>query len=193
MKHEEPKEQKRECILAAAQKLFAGHRFDTVKLDDVAAAAGVGKGTLYLYFKNKEDLFLQMAIAGVDDMAARIRQVSELDIPFHERFFLLGRQIAEFVKSRSLMFRLMDQKFSSPVRSEFLAHHRNLMQAAREFLQKGIDEGALRADVSAVELHCFLIGPLLFRAKLTEYNRQEIDPDALLTLFWAAASSEPHR
>lgn len=193
MKHEEPKEQKRECILAAAQKLFAGHRFDTVKLDEIAAAAGVGKGTLYLYFKNKEDLFLQMAIAGVDDMAARIRQVSEIDTPFRERFFLLGRQMAEFVKSRSLMFRLMDQKFSGPVRNEFLAHHRNLMLAARGFLQKGIDEGALRSDVSAVELHCFLIGPLLFRAKLTEYNGEVVDVDALLNLFWAAASAENNR
>src|SRR5690349_19328422 len=52
-----PDEKKRQLIAATAAKLFASKPFHKVKLDDVAAAAGVGKGTLYIYFKSKEALY----------------------------------------------------------------------------------------------------------------------------------------
>ena len=44
-------------IIAAALDLFVERGFATTRLDDVATRAGVSKGTLYLYFENKEDLF----------------------------------------------------------------------------------------------------------------------------------------
>src|SRR5271165_4427177 len=44
-------------ILDAALASFAEHGYAATRLDDVAARAGVTKGTLYLYFRNKEDLF----------------------------------------------------------------------------------------------------------------------------------------
>jgi AcrR family transcriptional regulator len=53
-----PDEKKRQLIAATAARLFATRPFHKVKLDDVAAEAGVGKGTLYVYFKSKEDLYL---------------------------------------------------------------------------------------------------------------------------------------
>jgi AcrR family transcriptional regulator len=52
-----PDEKKRQLIAATAARLFATRPFHKVKLDDVAAEAGVGKGTLYIYFKSKEDLY----------------------------------------------------------------------------------------------------------------------------------------
>jgi AcrR family transcriptional regulator len=47
-------------LLAAALDVFVDHGFAATKLDDVAKRAGVSKGTLYLYFKNKEDLFKEV-------------------------------------------------------------------------------------------------------------------------------------
>ena len=49
-------------ILAAAMSLFVEKGFSSTRLDDVAARAGVTKGTLYLYFKDKEDIFKQVLI-----------------------------------------------------------------------------------------------------------------------------------
>ena len=51
------KDARPEEILAAALDLFVERGFASTRLEDVAARAGVSKGTLYLYFKNKEDLF----------------------------------------------------------------------------------------------------------------------------------------
>ena len=49
-----------EKILTVAARLFANHRFHEARMEDLAAAAGVGKGTLYRYFKDKEELYLAL-------------------------------------------------------------------------------------------------------------------------------------
>jgi AcrR family transcriptional regulator len=51
------KEQRPREILDAALRMFAQHGFAGTKLDEVATAAGIGKGTIYLYYETKEDLF----------------------------------------------------------------------------------------------------------------------------------------
>jgi AcrR family transcriptional regulator len=51
------KDARPEEIIAAALDLFVERGFASTRLDDVAARAGISKGTLYLYFENKEDLF----------------------------------------------------------------------------------------------------------------------------------------
>jgi len=54
------KEQRPREILKAALELFLAHGYSATRMDDVAASAGVTKGTLYLYFENKEQLFLSV-------------------------------------------------------------------------------------------------------------------------------------
>ncbi len=54
---ERRKEARPQELLAAALDLFVERGYAATRLDDVAAKAGVSKGTLYLYFTNKEDLF----------------------------------------------------------------------------------------------------------------------------------------
>jgi AcrR family transcriptional regulator len=56
---------RRAAILDAALHVFAEHGYESARLDEVAARAGVAKGTLYLYFKDKEDLFEAMVRSAV--------------------------------------------------------------------------------------------------------------------------------
>ena len=63
-------------ILMAAARLFAGRRFHEVRMEDIADAAGFGKGTLYRYFKDKEELF--EAIVG-QQCRAQAEQIFNLD------------------------------------------------------------------------------------------------------------------
>jgi TetR/AcrR family transcriptional regulator, fatty acid metabolism regulator protein len=51
---------KRERILAAAERIFARHGFFAAKVSDVAKEAGVADGTIYLYFKSKDDLLISL-------------------------------------------------------------------------------------------------------------------------------------
>src|SRR5918993_5123402 len=55
-------ENRRACILNAARCVFARQGYAETVVDDIAGQAGIGKGTLYLYFKSKEDIFLAALI-----------------------------------------------------------------------------------------------------------------------------------
>ena len=71
-----PDEKKRKQIIAAAVKLFAARPFHEVRLEDVAAAARVGKGTVYIYFDSKEELYASLVresfAAVVDRLSAQL-------------------------------------------------------------------------------------------------------------------------
>lgn len=64
-------------IIAAAVRLFADHGFAATKLDDVAHRAGVAKGSIYLYFATKEDLFRAVVRSAVVPQVDVVRGMAE--------------------------------------------------------------------------------------------------------------------
>ena len=69
-------EVRRGAILEAALAVFAERGFAAARLDDVAARAGVAKGTLYLYFQSKEDLFEALIRAAVSPVLAQVGRIA---------------------------------------------------------------------------------------------------------------------
>jgi AcrR family transcriptional regulator len=61
-------------MLDAATRLFGGQRFHEVRMEDIAAEAGVGKGTIYRYFADKEELFLALLKRASDQFLAQCRE-----------------------------------------------------------------------------------------------------------------------
>ena len=68
----EPGKDKRELILAAALEEFSQSGFAAARLDDVARRADVAKGTIYLYFKDKEALFQELLRAEISPVIAML-------------------------------------------------------------------------------------------------------------------------
>ena len=68
-RREREKEQRKNDIIDAAEKVFFSKGLDLATMDDVAAEAELSKGTLYLYFKNKEELFWAINARGLDKMS----------------------------------------------------------------------------------------------------------------------------
>ena len=68
---------KRERILAAALRLFANQTYQAVTMDRVAEAAGVAKGTLYLYFPSKEELYLGILSDGLESVSKRYQSITD--------------------------------------------------------------------------------------------------------------------
>jgi AcrR family transcriptional regulator len=69
---------RRDAILEAGLHVFAEHGFEAARLDDVAQRAGVAKGTLYLYFKDKEALLEEIVRAAISPVIGRIEAVSAM-------------------------------------------------------------------------------------------------------------------
>ncbi len=59
-KSEERRQKRLEAILLAAFEVFSAKGFSAARLEDVAASAGIAKGTIYLYFSSKHELFAEM-------------------------------------------------------------------------------------------------------------------------------------
>ncbi|BDZ69820.1 helix-turn-helix domain-containing protein [Methanobacterium petrolearium] len=59
-RREREKEQRRNDIINAAEKLFFAKGYDDVSMNDIATEVELSKATLYLYFDNKEELFLPL-------------------------------------------------------------------------------------------------------------------------------------
>jgi AcrR family transcriptional regulator len=74
-----PDEEKRQKILQAASELFTSRPFHKVLLSDVATAAAVGKGTVYIYFKNKEELYLAVLYQAFERLVDQLRKSLESD------------------------------------------------------------------------------------------------------------------
>ena len=69
---EEGNPAKRREILDGARQVFRSAGFDGASMDQIARAAGVSKGTLYVYFRNKEDLFLDLVATDKNEAAEQL-------------------------------------------------------------------------------------------------------------------------
>jgi AcrR family transcriptional regulator len=72
-----PHDDKRQRILAAATAVFAERDFHRVQVSDVASRAGVGKGTVYLYFPTKDDLHRVALQASLERLAGDVEAAAE--------------------------------------------------------------------------------------------------------------------
>ena len=78
-RREREKEQRRNDILDAAEQMFFEKGYNATKMDDVAEKAELSKGTLYLYFKNKEELYFGLTHRALLNLRERFRVVLDGD------------------------------------------------------------------------------------------------------------------
>jgi len=82
---------RREAILAAALDEFSASGFEAARLDDVAKRAGVAKGTIYLYFRDKESLFQELVRSMLTPLIGTVEGLAAADVPMSA----LGGRLAE--------------------------------------------------------------------------------------------------
>ena len=81
-------ENKRRQVIAIAAKFFSASPYHKVRLDEIATEAGIGKGTIYIYFKNKEDLYYCMVTEGFAELIQRLKQQLSADLTHFEQGFV---------------------------------------------------------------------------------------------------------
>jgi len=86
---------RREAILAAALDEFSQQGFEAARLDDVAKRAGIAKGTIYLYFRDKEALFQELIRTMLTPVVGSIEAMGAVDLPMR---VLAERLIDVFVR-----------------------------------------------------------------------------------------------
>ena len=88
--------ERRDRIINAAARLFGERHYHQVLVDDIAARAGVSKGTVYSYFKDKDDLYLALILDGMQSLYEQTRQkIAALRTP-EEKLHGLVEKLLEF-------------------------------------------------------------------------------------------------
>lgn len=99
VRKEKEKEFKQNLITDAARKLFIEKGFDETTMDDIAKAAGFAKGTVYLYFKSKNELMAYIVIASYDTFFDQIENMSATDITAGEKMERMTQMYRDFVQT----------------------------------------------------------------------------------------------
>ncbi|MHC4481809.1 MAG: TetR/AcrR family transcriptional regulator [Planctomycetota bacterium] len=141
-------------ILSAAEKLFAEGRYHEVTLDDVCAEAGTGKGTIYRYFQDKEDLYWQVILSGLDELVASVQQVGEQEEDPGRGLLRLVECIAGFYARRGALFGLMwSEQLRGSRRKRYFwkewgKRNERILAVAKRFVAEGIEEGRYHGRIS---------------------------------------------
>ena len=148
-------DERRAAILAAALDVFAENGFAAARLDDVAQKAGVAKGTLYLYFPDKEALFEALLQGLVSPVLERIQALSaDQTLPSSAALegILTVFQTEIIGTSRERLLRLIIAEGPRfPKIAEF--YHREVISKGREIIRaiasRGYERGELPSDAMA--------------------------------------------
>lgn len=141
--------QRQSAILKSAGQLFAERRFDEVLMDEVARRAGVGKGTLYRYFADKEELYFAVVFDGIAQLKEQIRSGVAAAGDALDQLETAVRAVVVFLGSKRFFFRLMgaedarDGNTRNERRCRWHRERRELLGLLEEVLRRGVDQGLL--------------------------------------------------
>lgn len=154
---------KRERILRAAIRVFARKGFYATRVNEIAKAAGVADGTIYLYFKNKDDVLVSIFEDRITKLIAVLRSELEADAPFDVKFrrvielqlgLLEGRRdLAEVVTVNLRQSSRLLKQFATPLFTQYL-------EVIAGLVAQGQREGVVRDDINPRVLARALWGAL---------------------------------
>jgi len=160
------REDRMRAIRAAALAVFAAKGFSAARLDDVAAAAGVAKGTIYLYFKSKEDLLEAIVKSTIGVVLGDVEQmVAASPAPASALLRLIGRAIVTGVlepERRQVLHLILSEGARFPALADF--YHREIISRGisliRAVIARGVESGEFLSDEPARFPH-LIIAPAL--------------------------------
>jgi AcrR family transcriptional regulator len=156
---------RREAILSAALEEFSSQGFAAARLDDIARRAGVAKGTIYLYFADKETLFQELARSMLSPVVGYLENLAQVETPFpalaHGLVDLMVREVLG-TRRKDIIRLIISEGTRFPALAEF--YHREVLSkifaGLRAVLQRAVDRGELRHR-ALIEFPQLLGAPLL--------------------------------
>jgi TetR/AcrR family transcriptional repressor of mexCD-oprJ operon len=138
------------AILEGAARMFAVEG-EQASMNDVAAAAGVARATVYRYFPNRQALLDELARAAVSDADERLASARIDEVPPEEGVARAVRALVDVGDSFVLLAR--ERVRSDPERFE-----RRVIQPLRQLFERGQATGGIRRDIPSARLTESLIG-----------------------------------
>ncbi|MGB9702461.1 MAG: TetR/AcrR family transcriptional regulator [Candidatus Kapaibacteriota bacterium] len=175
---------KKESILSSSLIIFARDGFYNAKMSDIANHAGIGTGTLYLYFENKEQILKELLVdiwTTVSDELIKINNKTKLSAS--QKIRNSAKRIYELAKNKSQIARMVLQEYAIWNDPSFEKLN-NVMEITRNVLAKmikdGIDSGEFRPDIIPTLAVPFLIGAVWNFIEFSLQNNNIYNDEILL-------------
>lgn len=184
------KNQKRQDILTSARALFKDKGFHNTKMDEIALAAGVGKGTLYEYFKNKQDIFDEACIEYVDLMIENIKYICNMDNNFKDKLLILfnGKLKMDSEFANMTIDNILSSKniISEKTVKTIIVKITEIYSLISNIIDQGKEEGIVIQDIPSEILACMLVGTMgeYFRLKLYNKDYEINENDVIFDLLY---------
>lgn len=171
---------KKECILLEAARAFARFGFKKTSIDEVAKAAGVAKGTVYLACDSKEDLFYQVLHREMRAWAGETAKLIDPRMPADQLLAMMSEHGIAYLEARplvrDLLFGKLDQTL--PTFSDEIEQLRRIGSAnVAEVLRLGIEQKIFRRDLDVDTVASLLldlqISAYLFHSHGSPHERDE--------------------
>ncbi|MFP3866730.1 MAG: TetR/AcrR family transcriptional regulator [Desulfobacteraceae bacterium] len=134
-------------IVAAAKQVIAAKGFAATTMDEIAEAAQIAKGTIYLYFKSKNELF-QAVISGImEKLVTRVQEIRASALPPREKIIQVLKIMLETLEAEQAFFRVYVSEFpcllprSSPGSSTVIDLDQDFVAAVAAVLAEGMQAG----------------------------------------------------
>ncbi|MFA6457127.1 MAG: TetR/AcrR family transcriptional regulator [Bacteroidota bacterium] len=157
---EREKESRKESIIDAAQKVFFEKGLLLSTMDEIAETAELAKGTLYLYYHSKEDLYLAVMMRGLLILKTMFDEVINKNESVVLTMVRLAEKYTAFYKKHKNFFRMLHffntPQFHKQVSKEMMQScdrfNQQLWTSVTAVISRGIKERKIRADLIPIEI-----------------------------------------
>lgn len=137
-------------ILDVAAQLFMQRGYRAVSINDIIQVAGITKPTLYYYFSDKEELFVQMGLRVLAAMHQPLTDLVAADRPLNERLQAMATVLMDYEGDMRMMRHEMMEHLGDAARARLsVAFYRHLFTPLTRVMDEAIAAGLIRSDLSA--------------------------------------------
>ncbi len=145
------------AILDAASRVFAARPFHEVLIDNIAADAGIGKGTIYRYFQTKEDLYFAAILHVIDSLTSELEATLAGEASAWRRLEAIASVILRHFWDRKQLLPFFQREEHFPMGSDELGTRRErILGLVQETIRQGVERGELRRMDPRIGANLFL-------------------------------------
>ena len=153
---EREKERRKNDIIDAAEKVFFEKGLSNSKMDEVAEQAELSKGTLYLYFKSKEEIYFEIKLRAINILNGMFKESISVNKTGFDNCMEIGKTYVKFLNEYSNYFKVIVYFESNDCKvCEFRDKCENFFKEDNplnffiQIINQGIADGSIRNDIPA--------------------------------------------
>ena len=179
---------KKDLILSSAIQIFCDNGFDRTTINEVAKKAGIGKSTVYEYFKSKDELFIECIRAMIKHYNNGFNDILDKDISFKEKLYAILEHTENLFLQAAIGLSMLHKNPPKEIfdMQDIINSERTYINSClQKSILKAMENGELRSDISVQVLSTYIqmsTTSMIFSSSVQECSSTSID--SIVTLIW---------